>query len=183
MYVEGRVTEVAYIDALRQAAHLASSTSVRVMIGESGAVPLALVEAARRDRHRIRGGVDQFWCVFDVESPLRHPHLRRAIALAEANDIRVAVSNPCFELWLILHHRDHGAHLSTREAVRIRRQLDGAGGKGLNPDTYMRSRDDAVKRAHTLRRRHQSNGTVFPEDNPGSSVDRFVVALSEAGWA
>jgi hypothetical protein len=31
------------------------------------------------------------------------------MTLADQLDVRLAVSNPCFELWLLLHFRDHGA--------------------------------------------------------------------------
>ena len=33
------------------------------------------------------------------------------VASAGANGIRLAISNPCFELWLILHFQDHTAWL------------------------------------------------------------------------
>ncbi len=46
---------------------------------------------------------DEVWCVYDVD---RHPSLNDAGQLARANGIELAISNPCFELWLLLHFRE-----------------------------------------------------------------------------
>lgn len=49
---------------------------------------------------------DQFWMVCDTDHYCQGAHLRSfANALKEARDaaFRVVVSNPCFELWLLLH--------------------------------------------------------------------------------
>jgi hypothetical protein len=45
--------------------------------------------------------IDEFWCVFDVEWPRNHPGLLEAVQQAQANGIYLAISNPCFELWLM----------------------------------------------------------------------------------
>jgi hypothetical protein len=50
---------------------------------------------------------DEVWCVFDVDE---HPKLAEARDQANANGIQLAVSNPCFELWLLLHFQEHRAH-------------------------------------------------------------------------
>ena len=36
-----------------------------------------------------------------------HPHFDAAVELCKAHHIGVGRSNPCFELWLILHERDY----------------------------------------------------------------------------
>ena len=46
---------------------------------------------------------DEVWCVHDVDD---HPRLDEARIMARDNDISLAVSNPCFELWLLLHFRE-----------------------------------------------------------------------------
>ncbi|MGH3940412.1 MAG: RloB family protein, partial [Pseudonocardiaceae bacterium] len=69
------------------------------------------------------------WCVFDVEWPKNHPNLKQAIQLARDHNIRLAISNPCFELWLILHFEDQTAFLNTDEAETRSRKLDGRSGK------------------------------------------------------
>ena len=121
--------------------------------------------------------IDEFWCVFDVEWPRNHPGLEEAIQQAHANGIELAISNPCFELWLILHFRDHTAWLDNDEARRLRRQLDGSSNKGLLAARYMPFTADAARRAARLAKRHQQDGTAFPHDNPSSGMHRLVAAV------
>ena len=92
-------------------------------------------------------------------------------------DVRVAVSNPCFELWLALHFEDHTAWLDTAAATRLRRSHDGSKGKGLDGATYMSRRGDAARRARSLGEAHRRNGTGFPHDNPSSGMYRFLEAI------
>jgi RloB-like protein len=124
------------------------------------------------------GEIDEFWCVFDVEWPRNHPRLREAIDQARQNSIEVAVSNPCFELWLILHLQDRTAWLDTEDAEALRRSLDGASGKGLDPAIYLPLIDDATQRAIALDDRHMRNGTIFPHNNPSSGMHRLMTSVT-----
>ena len=146
----------------------------------SGAVPLTLVRAAAEARVRSpkdQGNVDQVWCLFDVEWPQNHPNLDEAIHQAARRDVRLAVSNPCFELWLALHFEDCTARVDTNAAGRLRRERDGSSGKGLDGATYMSRRSDAARRAHTLAAKHAGDGTDFPRDNPSSGMYQFLEAI------
>ena len=138
-------------------------------------MPLTLVkQAVERSRD---DEVDDCWCVFDVESPKPHPHLAEALVLARDHSIRLAVSNPCFELWLLLHLENHSAFMSTAEAERRSRALDGRAGKRIDPSDYMPHRRIAAGRAEFLRDRHERNGTRFPDDNPSSTVYELLAAI------
>jgi hypothetical protein len=53
--------------------------------------------------------------VTDVDT---HERLPKARALAARNDISMAISDPCFELWLLLHFADRSAFLSSAEAQK-----------------------------------------------------------------
>jgi hypothetical protein len=86
---------------------------VEIVIAGQHGVPVTLVEQAdqlkeqadqraRRERDSFLA-YDEVWCVFDVDE---HPKLNEAGQLASARGIELAVSNPCFELWLLLHFRD-----------------------------------------------------------------------------
>ena len=146
----------------------------------SGAVPLTLVNAAADARATApgqQGEIDEVWCLFDVEAPQNHPNLDEAVTTAEASDVRLAVSNPCFELWLVLHFADRPAWLNTADAGRLRRSHDGSFGKGLDGATYMPRRAEAAQRARALAARHERDGTEFPNDNPSSGMFRFLAAV------
>ena len=182
MFCEGEKTEPAYLKALKREPAVRDVASVDIRVDEetSGSVPLTLVEAAAKARARSsgeNGEIDEVWCVFDVEWPQNHPNLRKALARARESDVRVAVSNPCFELWLALHFEDQTAWLDTAAATRRRRTLDDTTGKDLDGDTYMPRRADAARRARALDERHSRNGTEFPRDNPSSGMHRFLDAI------
>lgn len=179
VYAEGVSSEPEYIDALKRLPEFTDAVSVDVSIEEAGATPMHLVERACADKRRADLDVDFYWCVFDVEFPQRHPHLDRARQMARDNGVRLAVSNPCFETWLILHHRYHTGHLSTDEAIQLRRELDGSDSKHLDGPLYMELAPDAIRHAQSLRDKHQRDGTNFPEDNPSSSVDQFVTHIRQ----
>ncbi|MBH0776819.1 RloB family protein [Nocardia bovistercoris] len=179
VYAEGKSTEPEYIDALKRLPEFTEAVSVDVSIEEAGATPMRLVESACADKRRADLDIDFYWCVFDVEFPQNHPHLDRARQMATDNGVRLAISNPCFEIWLILHHCRHAGHISTDGAIQLRRELDGSDGKHLDGPLYMKLADDAVRHAQSLREKHRRDGTEFPDDNPSSSVDLFVTHLRQ----
>jgi hypothetical protein len=140
------------------------------------------IEARDKER-REQGEIDEFWCVFDVEWPTNHTTLGDALRLADKSGIQLAVSNPCFELWLVLHFADCDAWLDNDQARRRRRQHDGKLDKGLDPARYMPNRHVAGARAVRLERRHVKDGTASPHDNPSSGMHRLISSVEPAGVA
>jgi RloB-like protein len=175
VFTEGKNSEPDYLRGLKSLSHIASSTSVSIQVALEHAVPLTLVKCAVEKLKEPED--DECWAIFDVEWPQNHPHLREAIALAERNGVRIAVSNPCFEVWLILHLADHTAFLDTSTADRVSRSLDSRPGKNIDPDVYLPHRALATERARRLAARHVKNGTSFPQDNPSSSMSDLVESL------
>jgi len=175
IFCEGEASEPDYINGLRRIPSVHDNTAINIEIDPLQGVPLTLVKRAV-DR-AADPEVDECWCVFDVEWPKHHPNLDKVIQLAEAHNIRLAISNPCFELWLILHHEDHTAFLDTKEAVRRSRALDGRPGKRINADQYLPHRAAASRRAATLAKCHERDRTSFPNDNPSSSMNELLAAI------
>ncbi|MBM0256269.1 RloB domain-containing protein [Micromonospora sp. 4G55] len=183
VFCEGQRTEPEYLEALRREPEVreVAAVDLRIETQGGGSVPLTLVRmavAARERAQREEGEVDEFWCVFDVEWPENHPGLQEAIALARRHDIQLAISNPCFELWLILHFEACGAWLDNDGARRRRRGHDGQADKGLVAATYMPKRAVAARRAIALDNRHERNGTYFPHNNPSSGMHRLIAATA-----
>ncbi len=181
VFCEGKRTEPEYLDALKRLpeVHNVAAVDVRVETSHGGAVPLTLVNLAIEARNRYQGNegeIDEYWCVFDVEWPRNHPNLEAARTLAKANQIEVAISNPCFEIWLAFHFTDCSAWMDNDAARRLRRNLDGQADKGLSADTYMPKRSEAVRRALSMEQRH-SDVTNFPNDNPSSGMHRLVTSV------
>lgn len=186
VFCEGERTEPEYLNALKRQPSVrdVATVDLRVETGQGGSVPRTLVAMAAETRIRAieeEAEIDEFWCVFDVEWPKNHPELEEALQQARANGVNLAVSNPCFELWLILHLQDHNAWLDNNQARRLRRQLDGSSDKGLEPTRYMPFTADAARRAAGLDKRHLRDGAAFPHDNPSSGMHRLLASVEPPG--
>lgn len=175
VFCEGEASEPDYINALKRLPAVRDNTAINVEIDPGQGVPVTLVELAIR--RAADDEVDECWCVFDVEWPEHHPNLDRAIDLAKRHRIKLAISNPCFELWLILHFQSQTAFLDTNQAEQYSKRLDGRLGKHIDVDHYMPLRHVAAQRAATLVRRHEQDGTRFPDDNPSSTMHEFLAAI------
>lgn len=69
---------------------------------------------------------DQRWLLLDVDHRGSGSHLRNLVeTLSEAKrqEVNVAICNPCFELWLLLHHRDEGACTRFADCSDVERTL------------------------------------------------------------
>jgi hypothetical protein len=176
VFCEGEASEPDYINALKRLPEVRQNTSINIEIDPGQGVPLTLVKRAV-DRKRCDDEVDECWCLFDVEWPKNHPNLAEAIQLASAHGISLAVSNPCFELWLILHLEDHTAFISTADAEKRSRRLDRRSGKRIDAAIYMRHRQIAADRASALAARHKGNQTDFPKNNPSSTMYELLEVI------
>lgn len=65
--------------------------------------------------HRLRENIrnpeegDEFWMLLDTDHYTQGAHLQSfttALSEARRSNIEVALSKPCFEFWLLLHHTD-----------------------------------------------------------------------------
>lgn len=135
---EGAITERQYLEGLRRLPAVRQAAALKIVHpGRHGAGgPLAMVERAVAERQDRDDQDDEVWCVFDVECPTQHPSLQQAVELAASEGVLLAVSNPCFELWLILHHQDLTRWLTTNEAIALRAKLDGSTGKRADAAPY-----------------------------------------------
>lgn len=154
--------------------------------GFRGAAPLSLVEHAvatkretEREEARGRGSAyDEIWCVFDRDL---HPNVDEALALAERYGIGVVLSNPCIELWFVLHFEDQTASIHRHDAQRRAADLLGCG-KALTvaaAEVLVARFDDARTRAQALDRKHAGDGSP-PRSNPSSDMWRLIDRIGAA---
>lgn len=159
---------------------------IEVVLDSAGGVPKTLVERAaarkkeaqREARRRRDASViyDEVWCVFDVDA---HPNLEEARVQARDNGIKIAVSNPCFELWLVLHFKDQSAHIH-RHALQHKCSTECIPdfGKRITEQVYgvLREKyEEAVDRARRLDNWHGTRGTEG--QNPSTSVYKLTERL------
>ncbi len=102
---EGRETEPNYFRGLRDGEVVRQHFRIVVQKGKGGSC-LAVVQLAiaEKEKAAARGeNFDEIWCVFDVESVAPREPASQARTLAAKHEIQLALSNPCFEVWLLAH--------------------------------------------------------------------------------
>lgn len=182
MFREGLVTEELYLTHWRRRYR----DRVTITLDPDPAGPLQLVERAveakaREDLAEKRGrgrAHDQIWCVFDRDE---HPTFAEAITLAASKGINVAVSNPCIELWFVLHFEDQTAYIERDHAQTRAGDLLGCRKRLTNAALEMLHNryEDAAERARSLDAKHEGDGS--PQGaNPSSSVHRLLDAIRDA---
>jgi hypothetical protein len=177
VFCEGKKSEPDYINGLKKLPNIANRAALNLVLHPERGVPLTLVQMAIA--RKVDPEVDECWCVFDVEWQLNHPNLLQTVNLARSKNIKLAISNPCFEVWLILHHKDFTRHSNTNFVESESRKIDGRTGKSIDASIYMPLREDAAHRAEKLAMRHEGNGTAFPNDNPSSSMFEFLRSVEK----
>jgi hypothetical protein len=165
-------TETAYLKGLRDHFRLAAVT---MKIVEKPGAPDQLVAYAR-DNFAL-AEFDEVWCVTDVDQYEREGgKVTAALTVAAKSGINVAVSNPCFELWLLLHREDCAAHCADCDAVllRLRKRLP------AYDKTRLRFRDfaDGLEQAIARARKLDPSGTDHTR-NPSTGVWRLIGAVLE----
>ncbi len=175
VFTEGMNSEPDYVNGMKKLPHIAKDIALNLELHPEHGVPLTLVKLAVESNKDPE--VDECWCLFDVEWPQNHPNLRDAVFLAQKKGVRLAISNPCFEVWLILHHQDFNKFSSTNKVVSCSRAMDNRTGKSIDASLYMPLRGEAAQRAKILETRHERDGTQCPHDNPSSGMHLFLRSL------
>jgi hypothetical protein len=179
---EGSVTEPKYFKSLAQ---LSRNPRLHVEVARETGVPLAVVKIACSKRREAEKDAkeqhddnllwDQVWGVFDIDE---HPRLDEAKRLAVEYSVQIAVSNPCFELWALLHFRDQRAYIERRHLrAALRMHLPGYE-KVLDLKRMHPGYETAVERAKALEREAEEQGCAGR--NPTTGVFRLTEAILKA---
>ncbi|MCA1670908.1 MAG: RloB family protein, partial [Actinobacteria bacterium] len=116
----GERTEPAYFRGLKR---YVRNPAIQIRVKSKGWAPRDLVEYARSIAPVGADEFDEVWCVVDRDEF----DLESAVIRATELDVRLAVSNPYFELWLLLHHDDCTAEMGDAKRVlqRLARKVSG----------------------------------------------------------
>ena len=186
LFCEGRNTEPAYFKAIRS---VYRNALISVETHGGAGVPRTIAEKAAeeagKNRRRKKDSFekdDQVWAVFDRDE---HPRFDEAVRLCEASGVRVARSNPCFELWLILHERDYDRPQNRRDMQRklerLRPEYEINGDKTPDCADLVTRVEEAERRGEELLRKRKEGGD--PYGNPSTTVGRLTRAIREASDA
>lgn len=177
VFAEGEKTEHQYLTWW----HRQYRRDVRVEFDTLGPSPKTLVDKAVRRKKAEQKDASklaqppEYWCVFDVD---QHPGLAEAKQLAAAHGIRLAISNPCIEVWFILHFEHCAAYLERGKAQSESKRLLGCE-KSLDEKALralQEKYDDARKRCQELAVTHEKNGSEVGS-NPSSNVWELIDSI------
>ena len=178
---EGEKTEPSYFSSFKSHYKI-SRITIRTVPGAG--VPLSVVSKARDLKNSADKAAatnldenlkyDAVWAVFDVDE---HPELKTAIQLARDNRIELAISNPCFELWLLLHHRDPPGIKHRHAVQKLLKKVMGEYDKGVDFASYALGYKQAVRRAELLG--DCDLARCEPGPNPSTEVYRLTESILE----
>jgi hypothetical protein len=167
-------TEPEYIRGLNR--HL-RNPSVQIKVLEKGRAPAQVVDyGIRRARaaERCGEGYDQLWCVVDVDDYTDHDSAIRTAAEQKSPEAHVIVSNPCFELWLLLHFKDVRHALGGYAGVKphMAKHVPGYDKTVQFARDYAARYPEAMRRAKSL----EPTGERW-RANPSTAMWRLVEAM------
>jgi hypothetical protein len=173
---EGEVTEPEYLRGLQRACR---NPRVTIEVAPEHGDPKFLVEHAKRYKERAQTRAaqeaddnlfyDSVWCVFDRDD---HARFGEALEMARDNGIDLAISNPCIELWLLLHFRDNpGAQLRAKIKAMLADHVPKYE-KHVDYATYSTGYPQAVARATKMDK--AADAAEEPHRNPTTGVYKLT---------
>lgn len=121
-----------------------------------------------RDKERMNGGGHTA------------ENFNNAIVRAGANKVKVAYSNPCFEIWLLLHfnYRDTAIHRDDLYQ-ELKNIIGYQKNSQITYDNLKDTLDNAIRNAKRLKSSYETGGrSVCPEsDNPVTTVFELIECL------
>ena len=185
---EGEQTERNYFDGLKRVDEVTKHYTVRVVPGKGGS-RLQIVEHAVKKQKQFRP--DECWCVIDTER-LNNAETRsdfaQAKALAEKNNIYLAISNPSFEVWLLAHFERTCRNFQDGDSAV--EYLRACFKKVLNRDYEKNDKNifeylkgnicDALNNSQAVRDHDHGDKTLVEECNSSTTVSELVSRLLKA---
>jgi RloB-like protein len=163
---EGTVTERLYLRDLQ------SRTAVQLVVEPCSGNPLTKIQQAKKRWKENPGVWERVWCVTDVDDHTEE--VKRAEAsIRDLKWLNLAISNPCIELWALLHFEDQFAWISSKSAQdRFEKHCPGYLRKKHLPAKQLFEREHkALERARKL----------TPGANPSTGIPDLIEALLAEG--
>lgn len=130
---------------------------------------------------------DRVWCVFDVDINYNNSNavqskideIQKAKKISDKNEIKLGISNPCFELWYLLHYEYTTANLKNYDDVKKRlNKYINSYEKNISIYSELKQYvDNAIKNGKKLKKYHEDLGAKLPnieKDNYKAVVKDLV---------
>lgn len=119
---EGSKTEPGYFESIRRELRL-RTLQIIVLPHQGRTDPHSIIERVIEERKEMKRNQawtegDSAWAVFDGDEHIEQSldNWRSAIVLATKQKIQLAITNPSFEFWYLIHFQDYFAQI-TRDRV------------------------------------------------------------------
>jgi hypothetical protein len=160
-------TEKQYLEGLRDAKRRAN---IAIKIRTEPKDPMAVVRAAIRLRDTDKEAFDECWVVLDVDE-FDIPPVEK---FAAEQGIKIALSNPCFEYWLLLHFCEYSKNIPSYKSLEpiLKGYVPGYDKTRINFSVYEPHVEEAVDRSQ--KRLAKCQGMVNPSTNMHQVAAQFL---------
>jgi hypothetical protein len=172
---EGEKTEITYFEGFRERY---SGVQIEPLHGGCtdpiNIVKFALDQIEYYDIDFENG--DAIWCVFDVDEN-ENRFLSKALKEANKNRLNIALSNPSFEFWYLIHFEKKVAYISRSEAIDELKKYIPKYEKKMNVFPILKPKlQNAIEHAKFLNKQHEKNKIKLfsKESNPSSQVFKLI---------
>ncbi|CAM5335375.1 hypothetical protein MAUB1S_05817 [Mycolicibacterium aubagnense] len=171
IFCEGKNTEPLYFEGIQRENR---NSLIEIETIPAAGVPLTMAKAAieraksegllPKNRKKINSfeTMDQVWVVFDRDE---HPNFNEAISLCNSNEIKVSRSNPCFEIWILLHYENYDKacdrHDPQKRLSEICDTYSSSKGKRIEFKELFNGVNTAIERASSQLKRREEEGSPF----------------------
>ena len=124
---------------------------------------------------------DGLWCVFDVDENT-NSILKDTFEHAKTKNIQIALSNPCFELWFLLHYKQITSSITRQEAKSELKEFIRDYEKNKNINHLLKDKlSTAIDNAKKLSKVHEKDSTslISRESNPSTQVFKLIEFIHE----
>jgi hypothetical protein len=166
-------TEPGYVNGLKR---YLRNAAVSVDLLTKDKSPSQVVRYGIKKSQQSADAYDELWCIVDVDqfSDIDEAVKLAANATTRLLAVTVVVSNPCFELWLLLHFAEQRGHLAGFEQLKplLRKHVPDYNKCGLDFSIYATRYLDAAGRARALDPSGEDHRL-----NPSTNMWRLVDAM------
>ena len=166
---EGEVHEKIYFEGMKKFTN--DTILLEVIASNDGnSSPCKILNSLLDCSKEIRKYHDELWLVVDVDRWVSDGKLKKVVQTCLENNISLGISNPCFEIWLILHFQEADPSMKRGDYKKALSEALPPNTKKYDAENYMPFVDIAIERARVLDKNPKAK---WPQDR-GTHIYRLV---------
>jgi len=122
---------------------------------------------------------DELWFVMDVDRWSSKQIMEMINYCSDKPNWNIALSNPCFEIWLYLHKKDNFDNSQFKQCSEFKTEISSFDTEGYNPLNFITLIKNAVNNAKTLDNNPNSDLPSIKETKVYKLVESILTFVSE----